>query len=334
VLLLTFGASLLIFSAVMTLARGSIEPYYLEFNTPGTVNGGLDACRLLYFDRPQECGYLVRGGTLSLSPDGRWRAYIDGYNVINRVATGGSEPEQIMASSEFAVAGVPVWSSDGRWLAFAAFARGESDLDIVRVEVATGEITPLTDTPGDEWYPSWSADGQRIAFNARDPLGTTRLLTMRADGGDIQEPLPGLPQSFRPIWSADGATILFQSNCGVDVLLSLGEAPCAATHFDLYLLHLHEGRIEVLARLPGDDYDPAWSPNGEWIAFASRIDPASHATVFRVRPDGSDMQQITNDPNTDYFAPSWAKTPDFVWRPILLGMLGLVCVIVGARRRS
>lgn len=41
------------------------------------------------------------------------------------------------------------------------------------------------------------------------------------------------------------------------------------------------------------NYNPAWSPKGDWIAFTS--ERAGPANLFRMHPDGSDVQRLTND---------------------------------------
>lgn len=299
------GVSLLLVAGFVSFARRSpVEPYYLEVNSPGTSTGGVRTCRLHYYNQPQECGHPRTSGFSSLSPDGRWRAYATTNMrfqwAIHRVSTRSGTQEHVTRPGEFRQIGTPIWSPDGRWLAFSA-SSAASDLDIFRLELATGEVERLTTGAGDEWFPAWSPDGERIAFNARDTLGFAGLFTMRADGGDVEEIVPGLPQSFRPVWSPDGTWLLFQSNCTEDVLLLLGEVPCAAANFDLYRLRLADGHIESLVSLPGDDYHPAWSPDGQWIAFTMRADNTSNPQILRVRPDGSDIQPITTDADGGYF---------------------------------
>ena len=45
------------------------------------------------------------------------------------------------------------------------------------------------------------------------------------------------------------------------------------------------------------NYNPAWSPHGDWIAFTS--ERAGPANLFRMHPDGSDVQRLTDDPAYD-----------------------------------
>jgi TolB protein len=45
------------------------------------------------------------------------------------------------------------------------------------------------------------------------------------------------------------------------------------------------------------DYNPAWSSDGEWIAFTSERDGS--ADLYRMRPDGSGLERLTDDPAYD-----------------------------------
>jgi Tol biopolymer transport system component len=45
------------------------------------------------------------------------------------------------------------------------------------------------------------------------------------------------------------------------------------------------------------DYDPAWSPKGDWIAFTS--ERGGSADLYRVHPDGSGLKRLTDSPAYD-----------------------------------
>lgn len=50
-------------------------------------------------------------------------------------------------------------------------------------------------------------------------------------------------------------------------------------------------------------YDPAWSPTGEWIAFVTAH--SGNDEIYRIRPDGSETQQLTSNEHV------WDKHPSF-----------------------
>src|ERR1043166_2423681 len=45
------------------------------------------------------------------------------------------------------------------------------------------------------------------------------------------------------------------------------------------------------------DYNPAWSPDGQWIVFTS--ERQGSADLYRVRPDGTDLTLLTDSPAYD-----------------------------------
>src|SRR3989442_11120792 len=45
------------------------------------------------------------------------------------------------------------------------------------------------------------------------------------------------------------------------------------------------------------DYDPAWSPDGQWIVFTSEREGS--ADLYRVKPDGTALERLTDDPAYD-----------------------------------
>src|ERR1700738_5293710 len=45
------------------------------------------------------------------------------------------------------------------------------------------------------------------------------------------------------------------------------------------------------------DYNPVWSPDGQWIVFTSERNGS--ADLYRMRPDGSGLERLTDDPAYD-----------------------------------
>src|SRR6185436_10174163 len=71
------------------------------------------------------------------------------------------------------------WSHNGTRIAFAA--KVEGDVEVFSVEVASGRLTRLTTSPGEDLDPSWSPDDSQIVFSSmRD--GNREIYVMRADG--------------------------------------------------------------------------------------------------------------------------------------------------------
>ena len=69
------------------------------------------------------------------------------------------------------------------------------------------------------------------------------------------------------------------------------------TEATLYISNA-DGTGEHAITQPGSlNYNPAWSPKGDWIAFTSERD--SSADLFRMHPDGSSLERLTDDPAYD-----------------------------------
>jgi len=99
--------------------------------------------------------------------------------------------------------GYPVWSPDGTRIALEL--RGD-ETHIGVLDVATGALADL----GRGYVPKWSPDGTRMTF-IRDTNDAFDIHVMRADGADVVQLTDDAAFDTFPIWSPDGATILFLS---------------------------------------------------------------------------------------------------------------------------
>jgi len=92
--------------------------------------------------------------------------------------------------------GLPVFSPDGKWIAFTAMYDGNADVFVMAAE--GGEPRRLTWHPAADIAVGWTPDGKRILFHsAREAYADfDRVYTVAAEGG---------PAEVLPMWRAEDA---------------------------------------------------------------------------------------------------------------------------------
>lgn len=113
------------------------------------------------------------------------------------------------------------WSPNGQILTFVADI-SESFTDIFSVNFYA-PIQRLTTAPGADLYPTFSPDGQQIAYTGYG-YGNPEIYLMNADGSQPQL-LTGEKHitslNPRPVWSTDGKSVLFSDFANLDSLLAV-----------------------------------------------------------------------------------------------------------------
>ncbi len=238
------------------------------------------------------------------SPDGAWLAYsVTTTNAeadkqqsdLWRVSWDGGRSQALTRTPEVNE-WRPLWSPDGRNLAFLSDRGGEDALTQVWIMSATGgRARRLTDFPGGVEDFVWAPDGRRLAVIANDPerpAGTpapanpppivTERYQFKEDGigyltyrrrhlyvFDLSARTarlltPGDHDEQLPAWSPDGRYIAYITKRGVD--------PDRTLNFDIYLISPDDGAAErQLTTFPGSDLDPYWESRPSWSPDSTRI---------------------------------------------------------------
>ena len=89
-------------------------------------------------------------------------------------------------------------------------ARNGGNFDIYTIKPDGTDERRLTDSPGNDQFPSWSPDGRMIAFSS-DRDGQNEIYVMNADGSNQTRIAPHSEEDLVPRWSHDGKSIAFFS---------------------------------------------------------------------------------------------------------------------------
>jgi len=245
------------------------------------------------------------------------------------VPAGGGEPRRL--TSHPATDGLPRWSADGRSVVFTSNRTGNWQLWSVTGE--GGEPSRVRTNDHREWQADESPDGRQLAFlsNAGGPewlwLIDRRTGAARALVRHRRRTIMGNPE-----WSPGGERIVFSSNwkrghniyvvdvdSGAQTRVSpiggceprfspdgtkvayVGRRPNRDE--SRILEHdLASGEERVLVDWPALNYDPAYSPDGSEIAFASTI--TGSWEIYRQRLRDGKAARVT-------FAKADARYPDY-----------------------
>ena len=155
------------------------------------------------------------------------------------------------------------------------------------------DVRRLTNSPGDDRVPDWSADGRRIAF-ASDRMGAghPEIFVMNADGSGVAQLTHESEYAFGPAWSPDGTRVAFYSI-----------RPSTGFRTQIYVINTDGTGERNISNSTGEDFGPSWSPDGSHIAFWSRR--SSDGEIWTMNADGSGQTRLT-DVIADDVYPDWS----------------------------
>ena len=213
------------------------------------------------------------------SPDGKFIAFLSSRKegkaqvwLLNRL---GGEAQQLTHTAQnvddFA------WSPDSRRLVLVLRDPSLDELDAAKDQEEKDQATDKDDVRqiGEKKTKTqrpWVID--RLQFK-QDEIGyldnrRTHLFVLDIAARAIQQVTSGDFDDSEPAWSPDGSRLAFSSNRSAP-------DPDASYNSDVWVVSAANtdkgAHLVQVTKSPGEDRSPAWSPDGKWIAYTTRLDP-------------------------------------------------------------
>lgn len=268
-------------------------------------------------DAPSADDELPPPTPLTQAPFGVWDFGVDGasgrivYSGLREEGTsdlwliepGATEPEMLLSCPEAACGG-PVFSPDGNFLAYTQRNASEFGVPVIspprlRLMDLTNRETyaVFSDSQQLAFEPRWSSNGQWLTFIAPDS-GAIGVFNVEDGRSEFFPSTTGEAAAWRPGSTEFVMSEMLQENDRYEIRLYLVDVLTGARTD----LSAHE--------FPVEDNAPAWSPDGEWLAFRRKEMDGPRESLskqlWRMRADGSDAEPLTIAPDYDHGAPQWS----------------------------
>ena len=214
------------------------------------------------------------------------------------------------------------------------FADRQSNYDIYKLDLRTGEEVRLTTHRDIDMYPQISPDGNEIVFvSNRD--GDYDLYLMDINGENLRQLTRNLQTDRIPAWSPDGRWIIYSSDTRGDgthdlyqirpdgseltliysdglrnshprwstddqFIIFTGGTPNDSTTWEVLQLNRRSNAVVNLTNNTTNDSSAVFTPDGERILYIS--DGLGGGAIAEMNLDGSDKQLIHDDPGVEWGA--------------------------------
>jgi len=200
----------------------------------------------------------------------------------------------------------PAWSPDGKQIAFTGTPDRNEHSYIYLMDTDGSDVVRLTDIEGAN--PSWSPDGRYIMFGCEGRANQLCAVAL-ADRTSVQ--YFDFASFFygvgRVTWSPDGSRVAIDAcTYGADGEIEDLEIFVVGTEC-IGVSGECEPSITRLTDNEVNDFDPAWSPDGNRILFSRASEPGweAQADIWVMDGDGANAARLTGS-DTDDSYPDWS----------------------------
>ena len=189
----------------------------------------------------------------------------------------------------------PVWSPDGKTIAFASARHG--NFDVFLVDAGGGRERRLTFHSSNDTPSCFTPDGARVVFSSSrldapaSCLGSPwfpELYSVSVDGGRPRQELTTPALEAR--WSPDGARLVYEDLKGYEN--AWRKRHRSSVTRDVVVFDRETGAHRALTTFRGEDRDPVWSPDGATVFYLS--EQGGSFNVWSVPAEGGEQRALTN----------------------------------------
>jgi len=199
----------------------------------------------------------------------------------------------------------PAFSPDGKQIAFVWIPEDTVSRRIYIKTIGTEEVKQLTSDADEQFSPTWSPDGRQIAYLARSKEGLSlSVAEVNSQAAPRKLLIPQEPSHWEQgalSWAPSGKSLIYPDHSGT------------APNSSIFQLDLHTLNARSITAPPAGwegDLNPAYSPDGRWIAFTRASETAVRDIYFMSTTTG-ELFQLTHDHmNIDSLA--WTADSSFI----------------------
>jgi Tol biopolymer transport system component len=160
------------------------------------------------------------------------------------------------------------FSPDGRFINLTSRQKDKpGNPDIVLYSLAQDKIIPLVKNPAKDWGLGWSPDGRWFIF-ASDRSGTPDIWALRVTDGKVQ----GDPVLIKKSMETNQGNAWMTRTGAFCYAINMSYQDVYVAELDFDANRVVEGPKKATQHYVNTNFAPAWSADGEFLAFASKRD--------------------------------------------------------------